>query len=99
MRRKVEQEGYLQEPSKASQTPVVSSFQKNNHLMGFAHASPPSQLSPTSQSSVNGEYPYYHIAEAQNVSHSQEHRGRREVAMSVWVIKILYSHVLCIEVV
>lgn len=68
MRRKVEQEGYLQEPSKASQTPVVSSFQKNNHLMGFAHASPPSQLSPTSQSSVNGEYPYYHIAEAQNIS-------------------------------
>ncbi|XP_032750816.1 transcriptional activator Myb isoform X3 [Rattus rattus] len=68
MRRKVEQEGYLQEPSKASQTPVVSSFQKNNHLMGFAHASPPSQLSPTGQSSVNSEYPYYHIAEAQNIS-------------------------------
>ncbi|XP_028633188.1 transcriptional activator Myb isoform X2 [Grammomys surdaster] len=68
MRRKVEQEGYLQEPSKASQTPVATSFQKNNHLMGFAHASSPSQLSPTGQSSVNSEYPYYHIAEAQNIS-------------------------------
>lgn len=90
MRRKVEQEGYLQEPSKASQTPVATSFQKNNHLMGFAHASSPSQLSPTGQSSVNSEYPYYHISEAQNVSHSQEHRGRKEV-MSVRVIKILYS--------
>ncbi|GAB1294966.1 Transcriptional activator Myb [Apodemus speciosus] len=44
MRRKVEQEGYLQEPSKASQAPVTTSFQKNNHLMGFTHASPPSQL-------------------------------------------------------
>ncbi|XP_021029501.1 transcriptional activator Myb isoform X6 [Mus caroli] len=68
MRRKVEQEGYLQEPSKASQTPVATSFQKNNHLMGFGHASPPSQLSPSGQSSVNSEYPYYHIAEAQNIS-------------------------------
>ncbi|XP_021076754.1 transcriptional activator Myb isoform X6 [Mus pahari] len=68
MRRKVEQEGYLQEPSKASQTPVATSFQKNNHLMGFAHASPASQLSPTGQSAVNGEYPYYHIAETQNIS-------------------------------
>ncbi|XP_076784213.1 transcriptional activator Myb isoform X7 [Arvicanthis niloticus] len=68
MRRKVEQEGYLQEPSKASQTPVATSFQKNNHLMGFAHASSPSQLSPTGQSSVNSEYPYYHISEAQNIS-------------------------------
>ncbi|XP_059129028.1 transcriptional activator Myb isoform X6 [Peromyscus eremicus] len=68
MRRKVEQEGYLQEPSKASQPPVAASFPKNNHLMGFAHASPSSQLSPTGQPSVNSDYPYYHISEAQNVS-------------------------------
>ncbi|KAK7835397.1 hypothetical protein U0070_017933 [Myodes glareolus] len=66
MRRKVEQEGYLQEPSKASQPPVATGFQKNNHLMGFAQAPPSSQLSPTGQPSVNSEYPYYHISEAQN---------------------------------
>ncbi|XP_005065885.1 transcriptional activator Myb isoform X2 [Mesocricetus auratus] len=68
MRRKVEQEGYLQEPSKASQPPVATGFQKNNHLMGFAHAPPSAQLSPTGQPSVNSDYPYYHISEAQNVS-------------------------------
>nr|XP_021512375.1 transcriptional activator Myb isoform X5 [Meriones unguiculatus] len=68
MRRKVEQEGYLQEPSKASQTPVATGFQKNNHLMGFAHATSSSQLSPTGQPSVTSDYPYYHISEAQNIS-------------------------------
>lgn len=68
MRRKVEQEGYLQEPSKASQPQVATGFQKNNHLMGFAQAPPSSQLSPTGQPSVNSDYPYYHISDAQNVS-------------------------------
>uniref|UniRef100_A0A8C5LH17 Transcriptional activator Myb n=1 Tax=Jaculus jaculus TaxID=51337 RepID=A0A8C5LH17_JACJA len=68
MRRKVEQEGYLQESSKPSQPAVASSFQKNNHLMGFAHAPPSSQLTPTGQPSINSDYPYYHISEAQNVS-------------------------------
>ncbi|XP_051031337.1 transcriptional activator Myb [Phodopus roborovskii] len=68
MRRKVEQEGYLQEPSKASQPPAATGFQKNSHLMGFAHAPASAQLSPTGQPSVNSDYPYYHISEAQNVS-------------------------------
>uniref|UniRef100_A0A8D2B2C7 Transcriptional activator Myb n=1 Tax=Sciurus vulgaris TaxID=55149 RepID=A0A8D2B2C7_SCIVU len=68
MRRKVEQEGYLQESSKASQPTVATGFQKNNHLMGFAHAPPSSQLPPTGQPSVNSDYSYYHISEAQNVS-------------------------------
>ncbi|KAI4539242.1 hypothetical protein MG293_010634 [Ovis ammon polii] len=68
MRRKVEQEGYLQESSKASQPPVTTSFQKNSHLMGFTHAPPSAQLPPTGQPSVNSDYPYYHISEAQNVS-------------------------------
>ncbi|XP_008820307.1 transcriptional activator Myb isoform X7 [Nannospalax galili] len=67
MRRKVEQEGYLQESSKASQPAVAPSFQKNNHLMSFAHA-PPSQLPPTGQSPVNSDYSYYHVSEAQSVS-------------------------------
>ena len=72
MRRKVEQEGYLQESSKASQPTVATSFQKNSHLMGFAHAPPSAQLSPTGQPSVNNDYSYYHLSEAQNVSHSWE---------------------------
>uniref|UniRef100_A0A8C2YLT7 Transcriptional activator Myb n=1 Tax=Chinchilla lanigera TaxID=34839 RepID=A0A8C2YLT7_CHILA len=67
MRRKVEQEGYLQESPKASQPTVATSFQKNNPLMGFAHAAP-SQLPPTGQPSVTNDYSYYHISEAQNVS-------------------------------
>ena len=83
MRRKVEQEGYLQEPSKASQPPVATGFQKNNHLMGFAQAPPSSQLSPTGQPSVNSDYPYYHISEAQNVSPSWEPSGRKEMVMSI----------------
>nr|KAF6506745.1 MYB proto-oncogene, transcription factor [Rousettus aegyptiacus] len=68
MRRKVEQEGYLQESSKASQPTVATSFQKNSHLMGFAHTLPSAQLPPTGQPSVNSDYSYYHISEAQNVS-------------------------------
>ncbi|XP_019480235.1 PREDICTED: transcriptional activator Myb isoform X2 [Hipposideros armiger] len=68
MRRKVEQEGYLQESSKANQPTVATSFQKNSHLMGFAHALPAAQLPPTGQPSVNNDYSYYHISEAQNVS-------------------------------
>ncbi|XP_065745289.1 transcriptional activator Myb isoform X5 [Phocoena phocoena] len=68
MRRKVEQEGYLQESSKASQPPVATGFQKNSHLMGFAHALPSAQLPPTGQPSVNNDYSYYHVSEAQNVS-------------------------------
>ncbi|KAM5166890.1 transcriptional activator Myb isoform X3 [Marmota monax] len=68
MRRKVEQEGYLQESSKASQPTVATGFQKNNHLMSFAHAPPSSQLPPTGQPSVSNDYSYYQISEAQNVS-------------------------------
>ncbi|XP_063089047.1 transcriptional activator Myb isoform X2 [Cavia porcellus] len=67
MRRKVEQEGYLQESPKANQPTVAASFQKNNPLMGFAHA-PPSQLPPAGQPPVNNDYSYYHISEAQNVA-------------------------------
>ncbi|XP_002714883.1 transcriptional activator Myb isoform X3 [Oryctolagus cuniculus] len=67
MRRKVEQEGYLQESSKASQPTVATSFQKNSHLLGFAHTPPSTQLPAAGQPSVNNDYSYYHISEAQNV--------------------------------
>ncbi|XP_006123930.2 transcriptional activator Myb isoform X7 [Pelodiscus sinensis] len=67
MRRKVEQEGYLQESSKANQSSLASSFQKNNHLMGFAHTPPSAQLQAATQTQVNNDYSYYHISEPQNV--------------------------------
>ncbi|XP_048387881.1 transcriptional activator Myb isoform X3 [Stegostoma tigrinum] len=67
MRRKVEQEGYLQESSKISQPTVTTSFQKNNHIMGFAHTPPSAQL-PTSQPQVNGDYAYFHIPDPQEIS-------------------------------
>ncbi|XP_049643967.1 transcriptional activator Myb isoform X3 [Suncus etruscus] len=68
MRRKVEQEGYLQETSKASLPAAATSFQKNSHLMGFAHAPPSTQLPSTGQPSVNNDYPYYHVSEAPNIA-------------------------------
>ncbi|XP_075410027.1 transcriptional activator Myb isoform X7 [Tenrec ecaudatus] len=67
MRRKVEQEGYLQDSSKASQPTVATSFQKNSHLIGFPHAAPTAQLPPTGQPSVTNDYSYYHISDAQNI--------------------------------
>lgn len=85
MRRKVEQEGYLQESSKASQPPVTTSFQKNSHLMGFTHAPPSAPLPPTGQPSVNSDYPYYHISEAQNVSRSWAFSLMREMVILLLV--------------
>uniref|UniRef100_A0A8D2QRB4 Transcriptional activator Myb n=1 Tax=Zosterops lateralis melanops TaxID=1220523 RepID=A0A8D2QRB4_ZOSLA len=68
MRRKVEQEGYLQESSKACHSSAATGFQKNNHLMAFAHnPSPPAQLPVASQPPLSSDYPYYHIPEPQNV--------------------------------
>ncbi|XP_053144328.1 transcriptional activator Myb isoform X2 [Hemicordylus capensis] len=68
MRRKVEQEGYLQESSKANQPSVATSFPKNNHLMGFAHTPPSVQLPTATQTPPTNDYSYYHISETQNVS-------------------------------
>ncbi|CAH2250312.1 transcriptional activator Myb isoform X4 [Pelobates cultripes] len=64
MRRKVEQEGYLQESAKANQSSVATNFTKNNHLMGFTHAPPSTQLSQSSQPLVTN-YSYYHTPEQQ----------------------------------
>ncbi|KAJ8355764.1 hypothetical protein SKAU_G00185580 [Synaphobranchus kaupii] len=44
MRRKVEQEGYLQHSAKAGQPTLATNYAKANHIMGFAHSSPPSQM-------------------------------------------------------
>ncbi|XP_026561183.1 transcriptional activator Myb isoform X4 [Pseudonaja textilis] len=65
MRRKVEQEGYLQESSKVNQP---SGFPKNNHLMGFTHTPPSVHLATDTQAAAANDYSYYHISETQNVS-------------------------------
>ncbi|XP_050805545.1 transcriptional activator Myb isoform X9 [Gopherus flavomarginatus] len=76
MRRKVEQEGYLQESSKANQSSLAGSFQKNNHLMGFAHTPPSAQLPAATQPPVNNDYSYYHISEPQNTqNHTSSYPG------------------------
>ncbi|XP_068261370.1 transcriptional activator Myb isoform X7 [Nyctibius grandis] len=67
MRRKVEQEGYLQESSKACHSSAATGFQKNNHLMAFAHNPPSVQLPVAGQPPLSSDYPYYHISEPQNV--------------------------------
>ncbi|XP_037247620.1 transcriptional activator Myb isoform X2 [Falco rusticolus] len=67
MRRKVEQEGYLQESSKACHSSAAAGFQKSNHLMAFAHNPPSAQLPVASQPPLSSDYPYYHISESQNV--------------------------------
>lgn len=68
MRRKVEQEGYLQESSKAGHASAATGFQKSNHLMAFAHNPPSAQLPVASQPPLGSDYPYYHITEPQNVA-------------------------------
>ncbi|KAM6323932.1 transcriptional activator Myb isoform 3-T3 [Aegotheles albertisi] len=76
MRRKVEQEGYLQESSKACHSSAAAGFQKSNHLMAFAHNPPSSQLPVAGQPPLNSDYPYYHISEPQNTqNHTSNYPG------------------------
>ncbi|XP_051471981.1 transcriptional activator Myb isoform X8 [Apus apus] len=76
MRRKVEQEGYLQESSKACHSSAATGFQKNNHLMAFAHNPPSAQLPVASQPPLSSDYPYYHISEPQNTqNHTSNYPG------------------------
>ncbi|XP_067150882.1 transcriptional activator Myb isoform X2 [Apteryx mantelli] len=67
MRRKVEQEGYLQESSKGNPSSAAAGFQKSSHLMGFAHNAPSAQLPVAGQPPLSNDYPYYHLSEPQNV--------------------------------
>ncbi|XP_043932252.1 transcriptional activator Myb isoform X2 [Protopterus annectens] len=67
MRRKVEQEGYLQDSPKASQPLVTSNFPKNNHAVSFSHTSSSVHL-PANQHVMNSDnYHYYHVTEAQSI--------------------------------
>ncbi|NXA47099.1 MYB protein, partial [Nothocercus julius] len=67
MRRKVEQEGYLQESSKGSLASAAVGYQKSAHLMGFAHGAPSAQLPVAGQAPLSNDYSYYHLPEPQNV--------------------------------
>ncbi|OXB73205.1 UNVERIFIED_CONTAM: hypothetical protein H355_011903 [Colinus virginianus] len=67
MRRKVEQEGYLQESSKAGVPSAATGFQKSSHLMAFAHNPPAGPLPGAGQAPLGSDYPYYHVTEPQNV--------------------------------
>ncbi|XP_077145438.1 transcriptional activator Myb isoform X2 [Ranitomeya variabilis] len=65
MRRKVEQEGYLQESSKTNQPSGATNFPKSNHLLGFTtHTPPSSHISQSSHTPVNNFY--YHMTDPQN---------------------------------
>ncbi|XP_051881186.1 transcriptional activator Myb isoform X2 [Pristis pectinata] len=81
MRRKVEQEGYLQESSKTSQQPVTTNFQKNNLILGFPHTPPSTQLS-TSQPQVNGDYAYFHLPDPQEISNQMPYPVSLHVNMA-----------------
>ncbi|XP_063773445.1 transcriptional activator Myb isoform X2 [Pseudophryne corroboree] len=65
MRRKVEQEGYLQESSKTNQPSLATIFPKSNHLLGFTTQTPHSTQVSQSGHAVNN-FSYYHLAEPQN---------------------------------
>ncbi|NP_001383441.1 transcriptional activator Myb isoform 3 [Gallus gallus] len=76
MRRKVEQEGYLQESSKAGLPSATTGFQKSSHLMAFAHNPPAGPLPGAGQAPLGSDYPYYHIAEPQNTqNHTANYPG------------------------
>lgn len=55
MRRKVEQEGYLQHAAKVSPTPLNNSYAKP-HLLNYSHT-PTNTSMPAS--SMSNQYPYY----------------------------------------
>ncbi|XP_061098973.1 transcriptional activator Myb [Conger conger] len=57
MRRKVEQEGYLQH--KASQQGLNANYAKANHIMGFTHSSPPSQI--PAHSPISPDYSFFQV--------------------------------------
>nr|XP_055045008.1 transcriptional activator Myb isoform X3 [Misgurnus anguillicaudatus] len=63
MRRKVEQEGYLQHAAKVSPTPLNNGFPKPPHLLNYNHT-PSSPSMPAS--SMSSQYPYY-MSDSQRV--------------------------------
>ncbi|XP_032876831.1 transcriptional activator Myb isoform X2 [Amblyraja radiata] len=81
MRRKVEQEGYLQESLKTNHQPVATNFPKNNLLLGFPHTPPSTQLS-TTRPQVNGDYAYFHLPDPQEISNQMPYPVSLHVNMA-----------------
>uniref|UniRef100_W5K9T2 Transcriptional activator Myb n=1 Tax=Astyanax mexicanus TaxID=7994 RepID=W5K9T2_ASTMX len=63
MRRKVEQEGYLQLSAKVSPTPISSNYTKPTHLLSYSHTPTSSSMST---SPITNQYPFY-ISDPQRV--------------------------------
>ncbi|XP_036447923.1 transcriptional activator Myb isoform X1 [Colossoma macropomum] len=63
MRRKVEQEGYLQHTAKVSPTPITSTYTKPPHLLNYSHTPTSSSMAT---SPITSQYPYY-ISDPQRV--------------------------------
>ncbi|KAI5095538.1 transcriptional activator Myb isoform 1 [Silurus meridionalis] len=63
MRRKVEQEGYLQHAHKVSSTPIANGYTKTSHLLNYSHNPTSSSMPP---SPITNQYPYY-ISDPQRV--------------------------------
>ncbi|XP_051517287.1 transcriptional activator Myb isoform X2 [Myxocyprinus asiaticus] len=63
MRRKVEQEGYLQHAAKLSPTPLNNGYAKPPHLLNYNHTTSNASMSA---SSINNQYPYY-MSDSQRV--------------------------------
>lgn len=67
MRRKVEQEGYLQHTPKVNSSPITSGYTKPSHLLNYSHT-PTSSSMPASP--ITNQYPYY-ISDPQRVRFSR----------------------------
>lgn len=66
MRRKVEQEGYLQHTAKVSSSPITSGYTKPSHLLNYSQT-PTSSSMPTSP--ITNQYPaQYYIPDPQRVT-------------------------------
>lgn len=63
MRRKVEQEGYLQHTPKVSSSPITNGYTKPSHLLNYSHT-PTGSSMPASP--ITNPYPYY-ISDPQRV--------------------------------
>ncbi|XP_062871347.1 transcriptional activator Myb [Trichomycterus rosablanca] len=64
MRRKVEQEGYLQHTAKVASSSITGGYTKPHHHLNYSH--PPNSSSPMSASPITNQYPYY-ISDPQRV--------------------------------
>ena len=91
MRRKVEQEGYLQLTAKNgnSSLSISHGYVKNsNHIMGYPHHSPAhTQMSPLSQ--------LYYISDTHRVSELSGSDGGGNYRILIALLQVIYSFNVC----